>query len=831
MSGRFVRGAEGGEGGPDSTLSCALCQARMQDARVLPGCLHSYCKSCLETHAGGAPSFPCPAPSCSQLVSQTVDSLPANSYFSSIASLDLAESTEALTLAPSYRPTSSLLGRGASPPGPRLMAPPPYEAAGAGAPDWRGEAPWNPLNYGMGGGDTWKPIAWGGDAAVGGRVGGEPPSGGRGGAEVASGGRGGPLCGSCTDQHLVTSRCRDCSEDLCDSCVVAHQRVKLTREHTIVRYPDTPTQQHKPGAAFFNPHPAAGGKGPGPAANADVLRVFNETVEKAKLENQANIELARVGYAKCEQALVEKAKMEQRIMTKVKEVEMQLELSKQQQLVAVEERHRVLWQRLGKIREVKAAALVNQEKEVRKALHLLNEVVNTLEVAARSGEGMEIIDVNKKAAETILAVQHSCGNFKPHEDDEIVFRAAPQEQVAGLAAAGMVASGGFAPNSVAEGEGLVRGVLGKEAKFSVLVKDHLNEPNLAHRGEGPKLDFVSPDGRPISFQVAADPNQPGRFEVRWRPHQEGEHIISVTLRGVKLPESPWKAVVRAGRDYHQVGAPQLEFGREGTAEGELCRPWGVCCTPTGLIAVADRSNNRVCMFKRDGSFHFKFGTEGSRPGQFSRPASVCVDGLGRLVVTDKDNHRMQVFTMDGEFLLKFGEKGSGNGQFLYPWDVACNSKNQILVSDTRNHRLQLFSPVGDFLCKYGFDGQLWKHFDSPRGVSFTQDNQAVVTDFNNHRLLVIKADFQGAQFLGSEGTKDGEFTRPNGVTVDDEGNIIVADSRNDRIQVFSSSGVFLRKFGTKGSGPGEFERPSGVCMTPDGLIAVVDFGNNRVQLF
>jgi len=175
------------------------------------------------------------------------------------------------------------------------------------------------------------------------------------------------------------------------------------------------------------------------------------------------------------------------------------------------------------------------------------------------------------------------------------------------------------------------------------------------------------------------------------------------LKGVKLPESPYKCTVRAGRDYHLVGTSQLEFGREGAQEGELCRPWGVCCTPTGLICVADRSNNRIQMFKRDGTFHFKFGTEGNRNGQFNRPASVCVDGMGRLVVTDKDNHRMQVFTLDGDFILKFGEKGSGNGQFLYPWDVACNSKNQILVSDTRNHRLQLFSPLGDFLAKYGFE--------------------------------------------------------------------------------------------------------------------------------
>ena len=33
---------------------------------------------------------------------------------------------------------------------------------------------------------------------------------------------------------------RDCQEDLCESCVIAHQRVKLTREHAIFHYPDTP---------------------------------------------------------------------------------------------------------------------------------------------------------------------------------------------------------------------------------------------------------------------------------------------------------------------------------------------------------------------------------------------------------------------------------------------------------------------------------------------------------------------------------------------------------------------------------------------------------------
>jgi len=636
-----------------------------------------------------------------------------------------------------------------------------------------------------------------------------------------------PLCNNCSDGHLVSSRCRDCSEDLCDSCVVAHNRVKLTRDHTIVRYPDNNKQQHN---TFFGLPTSQQHLPSQPTpASSDVLRVFNETVEKAKIENEKNIAKAQTGYLECEKALTRLHKMSQQIMIVVGQVSQEVKDVTKQVVYSIQEREQILLKRLDRIKSVKLTALEQQEKEIRQAMFILDQVVGNLESSIRSNREMDIIDVNKKAAETIRSVEVACGSLEPHEDSTIVFQPPEAALVQTLANAGLVASSGFAPHSCADGDGLYRGVLGREAKFCVLVKDHLGD--MTSQGDGLNVGISAPDNRAVSWESLPDSANPGRYLVRWRPHIEGEHILTITLKGRHIQDSPFKCVVRAGRDYGQVGVPVLEFGREGTSDGELCRPWGVACTPSGMLVVADRSNNRVQIFNRDGSFHHKFGSEGNRPGQFNRPASVCVDGLGRLIVTDKDNHRMQIFTIEGEFLLKFGEKGSGNGQFLYPWDVACNSKNQILVSDTRNHRLQLFSPNGEYLIKYGFDGQMWKHFDSPRGVCFTQDDQAIVTDFNNHRLLVIKANFCSAQFLGSEGTKDGEFTRPNGVTVDDEGNIIVADSRNDRIQVFSSSGVFLRKFGGKGSGPGEFDRPCGICMTQDGLICVVDFGNTRIQLF
>lgn len=40
-------------------------------------------------------------------------------------------------------------------------------------------------------------------------------------------------CSSCTDDEPATSWCVECAEYICDSCVQAHQRLKITKEHTI----------------------------------------------------------------------------------------------------------------------------------------------------------------------------------------------------------------------------------------------------------------------------------------------------------------------------------------------------------------------------------------------------------------------------------------------------------------------------------------------------------------------------------------------------------------------------------------------------------------------
>ncbi|NWU99480.1 TIF1B factor, partial [Upupa epops] len=48
-----------------------------------------------------------------------------------------------------------------------------------------------------------------------------------------SGRAGGQCCTSCEDNAAATSFCEDCWEPLCETCVEAHQRVRVTRDHAV----------------------------------------------------------------------------------------------------------------------------------------------------------------------------------------------------------------------------------------------------------------------------------------------------------------------------------------------------------------------------------------------------------------------------------------------------------------------------------------------------------------------------------------------------------------------------------------------------------------------
>lgn len=802
--------------------TCPLCRGLLEEARVLP-CLHAVCGPCLESLLAGA-TLACPTCHAELNLDQPLDALSPPLFLPSI--LDMVSSEDDLGSPP--------------PPTPSMVSP-----SNSHVNSREQVLPLPMLHNDM----SSRPALY--------------------------------VCGSCDDGQAAASRCRDCNEILCDSCVRAHQRVRLTKDHFIVPMSADETAPGNTNGCssrghFAQPeencHASLGLASPPPAASlggvassqhaaghvfcathdGEPVRFFCERCSAAvcrecrvrehrghaclnlqeAAENSRSVTLklltdARSGIRAIEDSIGVTKRMVDRVELRAKAVASDVRSTTRRHISALEDRERKLLHRVERIRQVKGKTLQDQIDDLSTALARLTHTVETLG-AVDSASHLELLQRREKVLAEMNELRQIKAHLSPHEDDNIVFTPPDTSLYQVLNTMGFVTSSGHAPHTVASGSGLKRAVRGKVATFIVQGKDHLADPRVIG-GDPVSVTVIGPDGVSAPADVHDQAN--GTYLASYRPQVEGRHVVSVLLRGLHIQGSPFTVPVRAGRSYSSVGQVLFTIGGEGEAEGQLCRPWGVCCNKDDYIIVADRSNNRVQVFTSDGTFHHAFGTAGSRPGQFDRPAGVAADSMGRIIVADKDNHRIQVFTFEGNFIFKFGEKGSKNGQFNYPWDVASNSEGHIVVSDTRNHRIQLFLHDGTFVSKYGFEGSLWKHFDSPRGVCFNHEGHIVVTDFNNHRLLVVHPDFQSARFLGNEGVAEGQFLRPQGVAIDQEGHIIVADSRNHRIQIFHPNGTFMCKFGVLGSAPGQLDRPSGICVTRTGLIVVVDFGNNRVQVF
>ncbi|XP_042662390.1 E3 ubiquitin-protein ligase TRIM71 [Tyto alba] len=853
--------SSGGGGGGSS------CGGPPRRLHVLP-CLHAFCRQCLEAqrHPGGGDALKLRCPICDQKVvisePSGMDALPSSNFLLSnlldvvvvAAAADEQKNGRAAGAGPAAAAGSGAGGGSGGGGGGGnnrhhgRPPPPPHRAAGS-SPAAASAAPSSTSSSSSSSG--------GGSAALLLR---RPHS-----------RQGEPRCSSCDEGNAASSRCLDCQEHLCDNCVRAHQRVRLTKDHFIERFAPGPAAPGPAVVAAAGPAAPLALSPPYPASPYNILSVFPDRASYCQHHDDevlhfycdtCSVPICRectmgrhVGHSfiylqdalqdsrtltiqlladaqqgrQAIQLSIEQAQaVAEQVEMKAKVVQSEVKAVTTRHKKALEERECELLWKVEKIRQVKAKSLYLQVEKLRQNLNKLDNTISAVQQVLEEGRTMDILLARDRMLAQVQELKNVRGLLQPQEDDRIMFTPPDQALYMAIKSMGFVSSGAFAPLTKATGEGLKRALQGKVASFTVIGYDHDGEPRLSG-GDMISAVVMGPDGNLFGADVSDQQN--GTYLVSYRPQLEGEHLVSVMMCNQHIENSPFKVVVKSGRSYIGIGLPGLSFGSEGDSDGKLCRPWGVSVDKEGYIIVADRSNNRIQVFKPCGTFHHKFGTLGSRPGQFDRPAGVACDVSRRIVVADKDNHRIQIFTFEGQFILKFGEKGTKNGQFNYPWDVAVNAEGKILVSDTRNHRIQLFGPDGVFLNKYGFEGALWKHFDSPRGVTFNHEGHLVVTDFNNHRLLVIHPDCQSARFLGSEGTGNGQFLRPQGVAVDQEGRIIVADSRNHRVQIFESNGSFLCKFGTQGSGFGQMDRPSGIAVTPDGMIVVVDFGNNRILVF
>lgn len=162
-----------------------------------------------------------------------------------------------------------------------------------------------------------------------------------------------------------------------------------------------------------------------------------------------------------------------------------------------------------------------------------------------------------------------------------------------------------------------------------------------------------------------------------------------------IAAGPENRIYVVDRDAHQV----LVFDRDGRLEqtiGERHRPrlqapfnhpCDVAVAPDGELYVADGYGNAaVHRFAADGTHIATWGEPGSGPGQFTTPHAVWVDPLDRVLVADRENNRVQAFTRDGAFLAAWGDH-------YHPMDLYVDADGRLFVTD-QIPRLSMLAPDG-----------------------------------------------------------------------------------------------------------------------------------------
>ena len=377
-----------------------------------------------------------------------------------------------------------------------------------------------------------------------------------------------------------------------------------------------------------------------------------------------------------------------------------------------------------------------------------------------------------------------------------------------------------ARESLAEGEGLEEGTVGRKAQFNLITRNAERKQGY-DQGDRVTVEITDEQERECVTEVRIDDSKDGIYNISCFPRVQGTIKLLVKVNGVHIHGSPFAVIVKP----FQV-KPILSFGKQGSGEGMFQHPYGVAVNDRDEIVVADRDNHRVQVFDSNGTFLRFFGREGKNAGEFNFPFGIAINKDRNIFVADTNNHRIQILSWEGRHLGSFGGQGSLDSQLNHPWGLSLDSTGNVIVADSDNKLIKIFTPDGTFVRKIGGQGSFSHPFHCVQCGEYF-----IVSDIGEHCIKVFNREGHFHYKFGKQGKGDGEFNYPRFLSVTLSKHLFVCDDYNDRIQVFELDGKFVGKFGTNGSKLGEFNYPISVAILGNDHIVVSDYNNNRIQIF
>ena len=369
-------------------------------------------------------------------------------------------------------------------------------------------------------------------------------------------------------------------------------------------------------------------------------------------------------------------------------------------------------------------------------------------------------------------------------------------------------------NSKAEGKGITEVTVGLEAQFVLTTRNAENE-QCYKQCDIITVEIKNDDDRECATEAQVQDNKDGSYNISYFAKEAGTCQTSVMVNGEHVSGSPFTVQVKP-----RLYKPVLSFGGEGSSAGMFNRPWGVAVNEHNEIAVTDVGNNRVQIFKSDGTHLRSFGSKGDQEGEFKYPSGIAYLNNGNMVIADGGNNRLQIFTGRGDYLTQIGGEENLDHQFNYPWGLSVDSDGNIIVADSNNKLIKIFTPSGQFLRKFGGGDLLVKPIHC-----IQKDQYFIVSDNGDHNIKVFNTEGDFLYKFGNEGEGDGEFNGPHCLSVDKAEHLMVCDYGNNRVQVLELNGEFITKFKLMSGGS-----PTTTAVLSDGTIVVSDHRNDCIQI-
>ncbi|XP_019856250.1 PREDICTED: tripartite motif-containing protein 2-like [Amphimedon queenslandica] len=588
--------------------------------------------------------------------------------------------------------------------------------------------------------------------------------------------------------------------------------------------------------------------------------------------------------------------MHELLQERKKEVENEIDTNCEMLHKALEERRRVLREKCKDISEGKADVLQSQMEAFQRIRQVTEHTIIESSNAITNQSSAEVVSTKRVILEQMKQAfnQFQQMSLSLSSDDVITTAfnvTCVTERISQF--------GSFTDLCIPQKSGVQHGlaipyaVVGKKRQIRIVMRDDCGLPmkslvpfqvSLVGKGEQES----------ITQKVDVTQCQDGSTELSFTPITSGYFQLFVSIRSEGISGSPFSLHFREERNYcYMEKSPQIfsvgqhtygvavhhsgdvfasnsvsgciqvfnkdgtekdKFGKQGSGNGQLSKPWGLALD-RDVLYVVDRGNRRIVLFSAiNGEYLGQFGA-----ADLTDPMSICLDNCGHAFVTDGPKQAIQVFSTEGVY--KYTIQCN-----TYPYDVAIDNTGYIHVAYYNNTSVQLFSSEGgrksslsspqtqhssiasllspphfnisgsismvsDLITgmshrngkgsssiKQGGGGEGGGEFIGGETQQLQTTNKPSSATFNNSCIQVFSPD--GKRGLYSYST-DENLVYPTGLAMDDEGYRFIADSNHHCLRVLNPTGKEIHQC----TG---LNFPYGVTIDVTGHVYVADSSNHRI---